>query len=114
MTNVTNTGLQFLLAYNVQKVCFDYTPQWERGNPGSYINTVTFPKALTDQGYQYRVRKGTTDLGVRGGYTVQPDGSQKVNFLDYNGGRGIEDSTTIKVYVVDPTTQNEYLIAQWN
>ncbi|KAI0315152.1 fungal immunomodulatory protein [Amylostereum chailletii] len=114
MSSAVTTALQFTLAYSVKKTCFDYTPEWKRGSPSSFIDAIVFPKVLTDQSYTYRVRKGDTDLGVRRSYSVQADGSQKVNFLEYNEGYGIPDSTTIKVYVIDPETQNEYLIAQWN
>lgn len=102
------------LASSMQKVCFDYTPQWERGSPSSYINTVTFPKVLTEKNYSYRLVKDTTDLGIRPGYKVNDDGSQMVNFLDYNSGYGIADSSRIKVYAVDPDNGNQYLVAQWN
>lgn len=92
----------------------DYTPQWTRGRPSSYIDSVTFPRVFTDKRYTYRVRMGGKDLGVRDPYGVQSDGSQKVNFLEYNSGHGIADKTTICVSVIDPDTCNEYLIAKWN
>lgn len=104
----------FYLASTVRKVNFDYTPQWGRGSPSSYIDNVTFPHVLTDKAYKYRVVKGGQDLGVRDSYAVASNGSQKVNFLEYNSGYGIPDSTTIQVYVIDPSTGNQYLIAQWN
>ena len=104
----------FYLASTIQKVNMDYTPQWGRGSPSSYIDNVTFPHVLTDKAYKYRVVKGGQDLGVRDSYAVASNGSQKVNFLEYNAGRGIADSNTIQVYVVDPDDNNNYLIAQFN
>lgn len=128
------TALQFELAYFIKKSCFDYTPQWVRGNPSSYIDSVTFPKVLADKEYTYRVQSGDRNLGersiilvacfkvaytkmgvgVKPSYSVAPDGSQKVNLLEYNKGYGIADSTRIEIYVIDPSTEEEYLIAQWN
>ncbi|KAH6880633.1 hypothetical protein B0T10DRAFT_495056 [Thelonectria olida] len=101
------------LASTYKKVSFDYTPQWGRGNPNTYVDNVTFPRVLTDKVYKYRIVKGSQDLGVRDSYAVASDGSQKVNFLEYNKGYGIADTTTIKIYIVDPDTNNQYLIAQW-
>jgi hypothetical protein len=102
-----------LLSQSQKKIDIDYTPNWGRGSPSTYIDTLTFPKVLADKKYKYRVVKGSQDLGVRDGYGVGSSGSQKVNFLDYNAGRGIEDSSTIKVYAVDPDNGNQYLVAQW-
>ncbi|KAF8653575.1 hypothetical protein AX16_003885 [Volvariella volvacea WC 439] len=107
------TQILFFLAFNLQKVSFDYTPQWKRGSPSTFIDAVTFPKVLSDKAYEYRVVSGDKDLGVKAAYPVQADGSQKVNFLEYNEGKGIPDSTAIKVYVVDPSTGNQYLITKW-
>ena len=103
----------FYLASSVKKVNFDYTPQWGRGSPSSFIDNVTFPRVLTDKGYKYRVVTGGEDLGVRDSYSVAPDGSQKVNFLEYNAGYGIADNNRIRVYVVDPDSGSQYLVAQW-
>lgn len=103
----------FAILLTQKKIDVDYTPSWGRGSPNSYIDNLTFPKVLTDKKYKYRVTKGTKDLGVRDAYSVSADGSQKVNFLEYNSGYGIEDTTTIKVYAVDPDNGNQYLVAQW-
>jgi hypothetical protein len=111
---MSDSAILISLASTLQKVCFDYTPEWTHGSPSSYIDSVTFPKVLTDQNYSYRVVKDGTDLGVRAGYAVQDDGSQKVNFLDYNAGRGIDQGSTIKVYAVDPDSGNQYKVAQWD
>lgn len=105
------TLLQF--ASTVKKASFDYTPAWGRGNPSTYVDNVTFPKVLTDKVYKYRVVKGTTDLGIKDSYAVNADGSQKVNLLEYNQGYGIADTITIKIYIVDPDSNAQYLIAQW-
>ena len=112
--SVNNTAITFALVWAEKKVSFDYTPNWVRGNPSSFVDNVIFPKVLTDKKYSYRVIVSGNDLGVRVGYSVQSDGSQKVNFLEYNAGRGIADSNTIQVYVVDPDDNNNYLIAQFN
>ena len=103
----------FYLASTIQKVNMDYTPQWGRGSPSSYIDNVTFPRVLTNKTYQYRVVKGDEDMGVRDSHPVTADGSQKVNLLEYNAGYGIPDTTPIKVFVVDPSNGNQYLIAKW-
>ena len=117
MASNDESALLFHLVASLKKVNFDYTPQWGRGNPSSYIDNVTFPRVLTNKVYKYRVVKGGSggpqDLGVRNAYSVGADGSQKVNFLEYNSGYGIADSTTIQVYVVDPDNGNQYLVAQW-
>ncbi|KAI0640748.1 Fve family of fungal immunomodulatory protein [Trametes meyenii] len=88
--------------------------KWTRGNPNTFIDSVTFPRVLTDKKYSYRVVKDDIDLGIRAGYEVNSDGSQKVNFLEYNSGRGIPQTSSILVYVVDPDNGNQYLVAQWN
>ncbi len=107
------SALIFALIPQTKKESWDYTANYGRGSPSSYIDNVTFPKVLADKKYQYRVVAAGKDLGVRAGYTVQSDGSQKVNFLDYNAGGGIPDSQTIKVYAVDPDSGNQYLVSQW-
>ncbi|KAI1793471.1 immunomodulatory protein 8 [Ganoderma leucocontextum] len=109
-----NTAVIFRLAWEIKKLAFDYTPNWGRGNPSSYIDTVVFPQVLTDKEYTYRVVVSGKDLGVRPSYAVESDGSQKVNFLEYNAGYGIADTKTIQVYVIDPVTGNDFIIAQWN
>ncbi|EJF63823.1 immunomodulatory protein [Dichomitus squalens] len=111
---MVDTSVLLALAAQHQRVHFDYTPAWGRGSPASYVDNVTFPHVLDDKAYQYRVIVGDKDLGLRKSYSIQPDGSQKVNFLEYNGGYGIADSNRIRVYVVDPESGNQYLIAQWN
>ena len=103
----------FYLASTIKQVNIDYTPQWGRGHPSSYIDNVTFPRVLTDKEYQYRVVIGEKDLGLRKSYAVHADGSQKVNFLEYNAGYGIADNNRIRVYVVDPDSGSQYLVAQW-
>ncbi|TBU30554.1 immunomodulatory protein FIP-Fve [Dichomitus squalens] len=112
--HVNNTAITFALVWAEKKLTFDYTPNWVRGHPSSYVDNVVFPKVLTDKKYSYRVLVSGKDLGVRDGYSVQSDGSQKVNFLEYNAGRGIADSNTIQVYAVDPDDGNNYLVAQFN
>ncbi|TBU30551.1 immunomodulatory protein [Dichomitus squalens] len=104
------TATIFALVWTQTKICFDYTPDWIDGGP-RYINGVVFPKVLTDKNYSYRV-ESDRDYGVRAGYQVQADGSQKVNFLDYNYGLGIEPYRGIKVYVVDPDDGKNYLVAE--
>ncbi|TFK88430.1 immunomodulatory protein FIP-Fve [Polyporus arcularius HHB13444] len=94
-------------------LCFDYNPRWGRGNPRSYIDNVTFPKVMTTKNFKYRVVADESDFGVRDAYGVQSDGSQKLNFLDWNAQHGIADSKTIKVYSVDPDSGNQYLVARW-
>lgn len=97
-------------------VDFDYTPKWKRvewGAPGQfYLDEVTFPKVLKDKRYKYRVVSGSTDLGIREPYDVQADGSQRINFLEYNQGYGIRDTNTVTVYLVDPETATEYKLTQ--
>ncbi|RDX48127.1 immunomodulatory protein FIP-Fve [Lentinus brumalis] len=107
------TGYIFALIEPVPVLSWDYTPNWGHGNPSSYIDNVTFKKVITLKDFEYRVVAGGKDLGVRAAYGVQSDGSQKVNFLEYNNGYGIADSQTIKVYTVDPDNGNQYLVAQW-
>ena len=111
---MVDTSVLLALAAQYQRIHFDYTPAWGRGTPSSYIDNVTFPHVLDDKEYQYRVVVGEKDLGLCKSYAVHADGSQKVNFLEYNAGRGIADSNTIQVYVVDPDDNNNYLIAQFN
>jgi hypothetical protein len=95
------------------KIDIDYTPRWGRGRPQNYIDNVTFPKVLRDKVYKYRVQKGSQGLGVRAANAVAPDGSQRINFLEWNSGYGIADTTTIKVFAVDPDSGTEHLVAQW-
>ncbi|RPD64156.1 immunomodulatory protein FIP-Fve [Lentinus tigrinus ALCF2SS1-7] len=108
-----STGIIFALIAQYKALCWDYTANWGRGNPSSYIDNITFKKVITTKNFKYRVVSAGNDLGVRDAYSVQSDGSQKVNFLDYNAGRGIEDTKRIQVYVVDPDNGNQYLVAQW-
>ncbi|KAI9155630.1 immunomodulatory [Paramyrothecium foliicola] len=96
------------------KIDIDYTPSWGRGRPRNYIDSVVFTRVLADKPYHYRVYKGGQDLGVRDAYPIAEDGSQRLNFLEWNSGYGIRDTTTIQVYVVDPDTEYDYLVAQWN
>lgn len=85
----------------------------EWGGPGQfYLDEVTFPKVLKDKRYKYRVASGSTDLGIREPYDVQADGSQRINFLEYNQGYGIRDTNTVTVYLVDPETATEYKLTQ--
>ncbi|CAM1507715.1 Fc.00g045630.m01.CDS01 [Cosmosporella sp. VM-42] len=118
MASQNHSSLLFHLVTSLKKVNFDYTPKWGRGSPNTYVDNVTFPRVLTDKAYKYRVIKGGwtsgQDLGVRKAYAVESDGSQKVNFLEYNSGCGIADSSIIQVYIVDPDNGNQYLVAQWN
>lgn len=90
-----------------------HRPQWTRGSPSSFINSVTFPQVLTDKPYTYRVIKGDQDLGIRPSYEVQPGGSQTVNLLEYNEGYGVPERIPVKVLAVDPEDQGETLVAQW-
>ena len=110
----SNPSPVFELIYKLKKIDVDYTPQWGRGSPNNYIDNLTFPKVLTDKPYKYRIVKGSSDLGVKDAYAAQSTGSQKINILEWNSGYGIDDKTTIKVYVVDPTDNSSTLIAQWN
>ncbi|KAI0063124.1 Fve-domain-containing protein [Artomyces pyxidatus] len=107
------TAVLFTLAVAVNRVDFDYTPRWKGNNPTTYIDSITFDKVLTDKVYQYRVVKGTRNLGIMPPPKVQPDGSQTVNLLEYNGGYGIPATLRIQIFVRDPATGNEYKIAQW-
>ncbi|KAL7280322.1 hypothetical protein ACG7TL_005239 [Trametes sanguinea] len=109
-----SSSMMLYLASTMHTINIDYNPKWARGSPSSFIDNVTFPRVLTDKAYTYRVYKDDTDLGVRKSYAVQGDGSQKVNFLEYNKGYGIPDSSTIRVYVIHPDTENQYLVAKWN
>ncbi|KAH9846266.1 immunomodulatory protein [Lenzites betulinus] len=102
------------LASTVKTVHIDYMPRWERGLPSHYIDCVVFPRVLKDKEYVYRVRMDDKDLGIVPSHSVATDGSQKVNLLEYNEGHGIEQTHKIQLYVIDPETQNEYLVAQWN
>jgi hypothetical protein len=102
------------LTGSVKTINVDYTPQWERGRPSTFINTVTFPRVLNDKQYKYHLINGSQDLGIKHGYTVQSDGSQMVNFLEWNAGHGLSASQTIKVFVVDPDSNHEFLVCQWN
>ena len=110
----STSAVLLALASTLQKVCFDYTPQWKRGTPNSYIDSVTFPKVLTDKNYSYRVVVDGNDLGTQAGYSVGADGSQVVNLLEFNKGYGVKDTSSIKIYVVDPDDGNQYLVASWN
>ncbi|KDQ10166.1 hypothetical protein BOTBODRAFT_164106 [Botryobasidium botryosum FD-172 SS1] len=108
----TDTTAQiFHLVASLPKLSYDYTPNWVKDR--QYINSVTFAKVLADKAYTYRVMAGDKDLGVKPSYAVGSDGSQKINFLEYNGGYGIDgNANTVYVYVVDPETGNQYKIAQ--
>ena len=92
-----------------------FPPQWKHVDWGArnYVDAVTLPFVLVDKPYRYRVRSGRFDLGIRDTYELSPDGSQRINFLEYNKGLGIIDSTHIKVFVVDPDGR-EALVAYWN
>ena len=110
------TMLCFCLAWALRRVDFDYTPQWirsERGG-GVYVDGVLFPRVLRDQLYSYRVVVGEQDFGTLEGAPVAGDGSQMVDFMNYNQGYGIDETITVRVYAVAPDSGNQYLIAQWN
>ncbi|TCD63709.1 hypothetical protein EIP91_005080 [Steccherinum ochraceum] len=91
-----------------------HRPEWTRGNPPVFVDSVTFPQVLTDKPYTYRVVKGGEDLGVKPSYEVQQDGSQTVNLLEYNQGYGVHETTPVEVYAVDPDDERETLVAEWN
>lgn len=107
------SGFLFIVIQSSPKLDIDYTPAWGRGSPNTYIDSVTFPKVLNDKEYRYRVVKGSSDLGTRNADAVRENGSQRLNFLEWNKGYGIADSTSIKVYAVDPDSGNQYLVSQW-
>ena len=56
--------------------------------------------------------KGDADLGFRPTYERDPDGSQRVNLLEYNQGYGISDRIRIRVYAEDEVGLTE-MIAEW-
>ncbi|KAJ6586118.1 immunomodulatory protein FIP-Fve, partial [Mycena capillaripes] len=87
-------------------------PRWTRGNPKRYIDSLKIPKPASDKRYSYRVVKGDEDLGIRPTYPPDPDGSQRVNLLEYNKGYGISDRIRIRVYAVDEVGSTE-MIAEW-
>ncbi|KAF8143672.1 immunomodulatory protein FIP-Fve, partial [Mycena galopus ATCC 62051] len=87
-------------------------PRWTRGNPKSYIDSLTIPKPPSDKGYSYRVMKGDEDLGIQPTYERDPDGSQRINLLEYNQGYGISDRIRIRVYAVDEMGSTA-MIAEW-
>lgn len=91
-------------------------PQWEHVAWGSsmYVNSTTIPFVPPDIQYAYRVVKGQSDLGVRKTYERNGDGSQTINFLEYNQGYGIVDSTHIKVFATDLGSGKEFLVVEWN
>lgn len=102
------SSLLLHLASTLGKVHFDYTPYWGHGNPSTFIDNVTFPRVLTDKQYAYRVYRDGTDLGTRSAFAVQSDGSQKLDFLQWNGGHGIIQLHRIRVYLVDPDNECQY------
>jgi hypothetical protein len=55
--------------------------------------------------------KGEDDLGIQPTYEPDPDGSQRINLLEYNQGYGISDRIRIRVYAVDEVGST--LIAEW-
>ncbi|KAI0340590.1 fungal immunomodulatory protein [Trametopsis cervina] len=94
---------------------YDGELRWIRGNPpwSNYLDGVVFPNVRQDESYTFRLQKGNVDLGTQPSYAVDEDGSQKVNFLEYNAGYGIRDDTRIQVYARDPRSEGERLVAQW-
>ena len=101
----------FYLVETMSRVCFDYTPNWQRGNTGNYVDAATFPKVLTNKSYSYRVVVNGRDLGVRAANGVNSDGSQQVNLLDYSGGYGVDQGSRIQIYAADPDDSNQYPVA---
>lgn len=91
------------------------TPQWQHGNAPfyNYVDAVFLPNVPRDKPYTFRVQKGDVDLGTRPTYELEDDGSQKVNFTEYNAGYGIRDDTPINIYARDPETDTEHLVARW-
>ncbi|KAM6502916.1 immunomodulatory protein FIP-Fve [Amanita muscaria] len=104
-----NEGLVFLLVSQVKKIDFDYTPNYYRPTSG-YTDAVTFPKVLANKAYKYQVVVDGVSKGIRRDHSVAPDGSQKINFLDYNAGYGIPNKSSTQVYAVDPDTGIAYYI----
>ncbi|OCH90019.1 kinase-like protein [Obba rivulosa] len=96
-----------------RRVVEAHRPIWVRGNPSTYIDSVKLPRVLTTKTYDYRVVKDTTDLGIRPTYPRNADGSQDINLLEYHSGYGIADRVSIKVVVVDPVDNKEFLVAEW-
>ncbi|OJT03424.1 Immunomodulatory protein Ling Zhi-8 [Trametes pubescens] len=102
------------LVATLRKVHFDYTPQWKRDASQKNIIAVTFPRVLVDKRYSYRVVCEDNDLGIRRGTGPFAGGAETVNFLEYSHGSGIPQTHRLRVYVVDPDTGNQYLVAQRN
>lgn len=108
------SSISLHLVATLRKVHFDYTPQWTRDAAQRDIIAVTFPCVLVDKRYSYRVVCEDSDLGIRSGAGAYAGGSETVNFLEYNHGRGISQTHRLRVYVVDPDSGNQYLVAQRN
>lgn len=91
-------------------------PQWEHVPWGGsmYVNSTTIPFVPADTQYTYRVVKGQSDLGTRKTYERNPDGSQTINFMEYNSGYGVIDSTHLKVFATDSKSGREFLAVEWN
>ncbi|TKH17348.1 hypothetical protein FC694_09245 [Bacillus wiedmannii] len=81
---------------------------------GTYINGIFFSKVPKSPVYQYKLVVNGKDYGTRNRYNLESDGSLKINFLDYNLGRGFKETDSIRVYAVDPVSHKEYLVASKN
>ncbi|KAJ3557332.1 hypothetical protein NM688_g1529 [Phlebia brevispora] len=88
--------------------------EWYSGNPSMYVNGVILPVVPPHKKCTYHVFKGDTDLGVRTTYDLNADKSQKINFLEYNKGYGINEETHIRVFAIDPLTHRDTLVAEWD
>ncbi|KAF4582455.1 hypothetical protein EYR38_002580 [Pleurotus pulmonarius] len=87
-------------------------PRWRHGDSKHSIESVMFPRNPTQKSYSFRVVKGKEDLGVRPSPTSD-DGTLMIDLVDYNGGQGIQESTSIRVFAVD-SEGNEELVATWD
>ncbi|MEV2911200.1 hypothetical protein ABNF65_21985 [Paenibacillus larvae] len=76
-----------------------------------YINSVVF-SSFTDRSFikKYRVEIDGVNKGAKDKYpTDVVNKEQKVNLLEYNGGRGVRDTSSIKIYAIT-SSGNEHLV----
>ena len=106
----------FALLFHTKTAHFDYEPVWNRDQANQVFLSVTFPRVFNDgTAYQYRVRTNEADYGIHNPPHFGPNGEHTINFIPFrHATNGFPTTLLIRVYLVDPVTENQCLIAAWN
>ena len=107
-----NFALLYLVAFP-KHVEFNYEPVWQNDATGHKYLSVLFRKPLTDAPYFYHIISDNIDYGMHPAPVPAPDGSHTIDFNQLKAG-GFSKDVGIQVFLVEPDTVNQCLVAFWN